>query len=103
MTLSARGDRLAYAAPPGVLTKELRAELALRKAEVLTALRKRVDWGAWAAAVVRLATVDQHRRDGLLERFEERAGVLEYEANLLRADAERRALEDLLESMGGRV
>lgn len=96
VTLCACGEDLLYDAPAGVMTLELKAELARRKPELLALLRQPGRWGRWAAALVRLVTTDPDRRADLMELFDERAGIYEYEGNLPREEAERRALRRLL-------
>lgn len=100
VTLCACGEDLLYDAPAGAMTPELKAELARRKPELLALLRQPGRWGRWAAALVRLVTTDPDRRADLMELFDERAGVYEYEGNLPREEAERRALRRLLAELG---
>ena len=68
VTLTARGDRLRVDAPPGTLTPALRAALREHKTAVLD----------------------------LLEAFEERAALIEYDGGLPRVEAERLAWACLL-------
>jgi len=68
VTLTARGDRLHVDAPQGALTPAFRAALREHKAAVLD----------------------------LLEAFEERAAIMEYDGRLPGAEAERRAWVCLL-------
>lgn len=100
--LWADGGALAYDAPAGVMTPAVLATLAGRKADVLALLRAEQAGGAgpsvsspiaaWAAAVVRLVTPDPGLRADVMYVFGERAGVLEFDGGLGRADAERQAL-----------
>lgn len=51
----------------------------------------------WARrAVAMLAQVHEDRRDDLRYRFEERAGICEYDGGMGRSDAERVAYEELV-------
>ena len=62
-------------------------------------LRSEPSWAQRAAML--LGTIeDVERRVDLRERFEERAGIMEYEANLTRDQTECLAYEDLCRSAG---
>jgi hypothetical protein len=91
VVLTACGDELAFDAPQGVMTPDLKAELAGQKREVLSLLRQVGHYGRWAKALVRLVSAQQPRQEELLEGFDERVGVLEYEAGWRRHDAEEQA------------
>lgn len=95
--LSARGDRLAWEAPAGVMTADLKAMLASRKADLLAVLEG--DWNK-AALVLIDREPDRDRRTDLRYQFEERAGILQYDGGLSRADAEREAYTGLAEGAG---
>ena len=56
-------------------------------------------WGRRAAALLALIQDEQVRAD-LRERFEERAGIMEYDGNLPRDEAERLAYEELARNIG---
>jgi hypothetical protein len=90
--LSPKGDRLAFDAPAGVMTAELRALVANHKAEVLAVLAG--DWYGAALLLISRET-DTDRRAGLRYQFEERAGIAEYDGGMGRADAERTAYEEI--------
>ena len=59
--------------------------------------RKKVESSPWARAAEALlsAVADPERRADLLERFDERAGICEFEGKLPRAEDERVAHDDL--------
>jgi hypothetical protein len=82
--LAADGDRLRYR-PVVMVDGELRAQLAEHKAEVL--------------AILAGNSQTANRADDLPEPwkdlYEERAAIMEYDANMPRVDAERLALADI--------
>ena len=96
--LIAKGDRLAFDAPAGVLTPDLRALLTSRKSEILMVLTG--DWPA-AASVLIAQVRDCEIHDDLLYLFEERAGICEFDGNMPRGDAERMAYEQLARAVDG--
>ena len=73
--LSGANGSLTYDAPQGALSPDLLALLKAHKPEILVALAYKVDAEA----------------EDLREHFEERAGILEYDAGLPRAQAELEA------------
>ena len=101
--LSACGEDLSFDAPHGVMTGDLRAALLTAKANLLPLLRQPGHYGRWAVALLRLVISDPHRRAELQHDFDERAGILEYEANLARRDAEERALHVLCRHLSIRI
>lgn len=75
------GDALRYRAPAGVLDGELRSRIGASRGGVVALLR------AGAGLPESVATWPAEAR----ERFEERAGILEFDGGLLREVAEREA------------
>ena|SRR2546422_6848577 len=71
ITITARGDRVRVEAPAGALSAELRQAIRTHKDKLMD----------------------------LLETFEERAGIMEFEAQLPRAEAEACAWAYILESL----
>ena len=96
VVLTAQGDRLAFDAPAGVMTAELRATLAARKAELMAFLA-----GKFAAAAdALLATVDDNEaREALAYAFFERAGIAEFDGGMSRPEAEFAAYLDLAQAV----
>ena len=94
--LKPEGDSLRYRAPAGALTPALRKALATHKAEVLAHLR--------GTAELPAAVADWPA--DWRERFEERAGIMEYDGRLPRPEAERRAealVREAYLEIGGRL
>jgi hypothetical protein len=98
VTPTGRGARLRVEGPGELLGEDLRTVLLTRKAELLALLGGKHEPQHWArlAAAVLSEIPDVDLRVGLRERFEERAGILEFEAGLGREAAEERAFHDLL-------
>lgn len=96
VVLSANGDRLAFDAPAGVMTPQLLAILKARKPELLAVLQ-----GDYLhAAAARLSRiVDTDERQALVEAFEERAGICEFDCNISRGDAERHAYIEMARTL----
>ena len=92
VVLTANGDRLAFDAPAGVITPEMVAVLKARKGELLAVLRG--DYLAAAAALV-LSVPNAVLRDELVQDFDERAAIHEYEGSMTRREAERLAYHEL--------
>ena len=99
VVLTACGEDLTFDAPHGVMRPDLKAELTGQKREVLSLLRQPRHYGRWAKALVRLVSAQQQRQEELLEAFDERAGVLEYEAGWRRHDAEEQTFRLLCERL----
>ena len=91
ITLERLGDNLRVRGPESVV-KAVREELRTRKREILAALSQ--VWARKAAALLAQVHDDNLRAD-LRHRFEERAAICEYDANLSRDDAERIAFEGI--------
>ena len=97
--LSAKGERLIFDAPAGVVTPDVLATLQAHKGELLAVLAG--DWQGAAAAL--LATVgDDEARAGLRHRFDERAGVCE-DNGMSRPDAERAAYHEISAALPGEL
>jgi hypothetical protein len=84
--LVADGDGIRFDAPADAVVpvKELRA----CKAEILAVLKG--DYLTAALALL-LRVPDHEQRADLAERFDERAGICEYDGNMSRTEAERQA------------
>lgn len=65
-------------------------------------LRRPGRWAGWLPTLLRLALADPQRRGELTEDFDERAGILEYDAGLTRDLAEAGAFHGTLLRAGGR-
>jgi hypothetical protein len=92
ISLSVNGEKLRVEGPAELLTAELRALLAPRKPELMAVLTG--DWCGAAAAV--FGTIcDVEIRGDVQHRFDERAGICEYDGGVSRADAERMAFEEV--------
>ena len=89
--LTAKGDRLAFDAPAGVMTADVRAALTTHKPEILAVLRG--DYAGAAAAL--LASLPEPDRQDLGYHFDERAGIGEFDGGMSRGDAERQAYIEL--------
>ena len=96
--LSADGQRLAFDAPAGALTPELRGLMKACKPELLAVVRG--DYMRAALALV-LDDPDPDRRDALAEWFDERAGVAEHDGDASRGEAERGAYIALCRAVEG--
>jgi hypothetical protein len=96
IALAVDGDGIAFDAPPGVVVPvdDLRA----CKAELLAVLRG--DYLNAAAALVK-RVADPDERADLAYRFDERAGICEFDGNMSRSQAERQAYIELAKSMEG--
>jgi hypothetical protein len=99
--LSQSGGKLRAEAHVDLLTHDLRLTLASRKAELLAVLAG--DWPAAAAAFIDATATNDGRTD-VQYRFDERAGIIEFDGNLPRPEAERLAYLELTEAIdrGGR-
>ena len=88
VVLSANGDRLAFDAPAGAMTPARREAIRLHKAELLALL----------VLPEELATLMARAGDDedLLYQWHERAGIMEYDGGMDRAEAEWQALAVLL-------
>jgi hypothetical protein len=89
--LAATGAKLAYDAPAGVLTAERRALMKARKPELLAI----VTGSYLMAAKEMLLTLPEMTWDPLAEMFDERAGIVEFDGNVSRREAERTAYVEL--------
>ena len=96
--LSANGGRLAFDAPAGAMTPDLRARLVACKAELLAVLAGEYVRAA-AALIARM--VDESARDDLAYRFDERAAIVEFESGKSRGGAERQAYIELTRAVEG--
>ena len=86
------GDRIRYR-PVDAVPPDLRERMTAHKAELLRALRD-------ADGTVPTATITPDDLPGpWRERYEERAAIMEYDANMTRADAEAFALADIVRLM----
>jgi hypothetical protein len=88
VALSIKGDRLAFDAPAGTMTPELRALMVTCKPELLAVLAG--DYLIAAATLVK-RVLDPDKREALINQFDERAAILELDGNTSRGDAERQA------------
>lgn len=92
VVLRPNGDRLAFDAPAGAMTPELRAPLAACKVELLAVLRGEYPM---AAAALVSAVPDPERREALAYRYDERAGICQHDGGMSRGDAQRQAYIEL--------
>jgi hypothetical protein len=86
--LKLNGERLAFDAPAGAMTAELRALLLICKEELLAVLNG--DYRSAAAALL-TGLHDAAERDALRCQFDERAAICQYDGNLSENAAERQA------------
>ena len=93
--LAAKGDRLAFDAPAGVMTPAIQAMLKARKRELLAVLAGD-HLNAAAALVLTITNPDKSAEMAYL--FEERAGICEFDGNMSRGEAERIAYWELCKS-----
>lgn len=89
---SVEGERLHVRGPASLLTDDVRAKLASRKAELLAVLSG--EWTRRAVALIAGVADDDARAD-LAYRFDERAGICEFDGNMSRESAEGIAYEEI--------
>lgn len=96
--LSAKREGLTFDAPAGAMTPQLRAAVKAHKPELLAVLAG--DYLGAAFALL-LTLPDPAQREALAERFDERAGIHQYDGNLSRGEAERQAYIELARAVEG--
>lgn len=85
----AEGWQLRFFAPAGVLSAELRARVAVERSMLIEALRREQG----IALPGELPALRSDWPEEWIEAFEERAAVMEFDAGITRAEAERNAEE----------
>ncbi len=100
VVLSANGDRLAFDAPAGVVTPQLREWIKARKGELLAVLNG--DYPRAALALL-LSIPDPERREALAEALDERVGICQHDGGMGRGEGERQAYIELARAVEGNI